>query len=52
MDATTKGIAETLRRWYEAPAAKVIDLEAERRKRWLTKHCRPMPTRPQPPRAA
>lgn len=54
MDATTKAIAEALRRWHEAPSAQVICLEKERerrqRERWLIKHTRPI--KPEPPRAA
>lgn len=51
-DATTRAIAETLRRWNEAPGAEVIDLAQRRqekaRKDWMRKHTRPMPppTRP------
>lgn len=55
MDGNTRAIAEALRRWHEAPAAKVIDFhDAKRRierERWLRKHTRPMPHNP-PPSAA
>lgn len=53
-DATTKAMAETLRRWNEAPTAEVIDLQEQRRKRdaqrWILEHARPF--KPQPPRDA
>ena len=49
MDATTRAIAEVLRRWHESEPkpAQVIDLAAERQKRqreqWLRTYTRPMP---------
>ena len=56
MDATTKAIAEALRRWHEAPKAEVIDLAERRqekaRKDWMRKYTRPMPPHNPPPRAA
>lgn len=55
-DATTKAIAEALRRWHEAPKAEVIDLAERRqekaRKDWMRKYTRPMPPHNPPPRAA
>lgn len=35
----------------EAPPANVVDMEAERSKRWLAKYARPMPPK-DPPEAA
>ena len=49
MDANTKAIAEVLRRWHEAPSAKVIDFAAERKRRQERRYQVPRPT---PPRAA
>jgi hypothetical protein len=45
--------AEIKRRFFKPakPDPVVVDLEAERRKRWLAKHARPMPPKT-PPEAA
>jgi hypothetical protein len=51
MDATTKAIAETLRRWHEAPSAQIIDFAAARerlRQRRAIHHWR-RPTGPRNP---
>lgn len=54
MDATTKAIAETLRRWHEAPSAQVIDFAAARerlRQKRAVRYLR-RPRHPTPPKAA
>ncbi|HEY0860698.1 MAG TPA: hypothetical protein VGE19_07295 [Pseudoxanthomonas sp.] len=55
-DATTRAIAETLRRWYEAPGAQVIDFfrarEQLRQRRAIRYLRRPRGTDPTPPKAA
>lgn len=53
-DATTRAIAETLRRWHEAPGAQVIDFFRAReqlRQRRATRYLR-RPRHPEPPKAA
>lgn len=53
-DATTKAIAETLRRWHEAPSAQVIDFAAARerlRQKRALRYLR-RPRHPEPPKAA
>lgn len=55
-DATTRAIAETLRRWHEAPSAQVIDFfrarEQLRQRRAIRYLRRPRGTDPTPPKAA
>lgn len=55
-NATTKAIAEALRRWHEAPSAQVIDFfkarEQLRQRRAIRYLRRPRGTEPTPPKAA
>lgn len=54
MDATTKAIAEALRRWHEAPKADLIDFAAARerlRQKRAVRYLR-RPRHPEPPKAA
>ena len=50
MDPTQAAVSEAIRRWDEAPTAKVIDfqtakqrVEESRRTRWLLTYTRPIP---------